>query len=74
MLLQSNQPAEALEQFEAALKREPKRFRALYGAALAAQRKPDREASRRYFNELLMVCAHADHPGRKELVEAVISQ
>src|SRR6266446_4831079 len=67
MLLQSNQPAEALEQFEAALKREPKRFRALYGAALAAQRKPDREASRRYFNELLMVCAHADHPGRKEL-------
>jgi tetratricopeptide (TPR) repeat protein len=74
MLLRRNQPAEALLQFEATLKREPKRFRALYGAARAAQLKPDREASRRYFDELLMICAHADKPGRKELAEAAISQ
>jgi hypothetical protein len=74
MLLRRNQPAEALLQFEATLKREPKRFRALYGAARAAQLKPDREASRRYFDELLMICAHADEPGRKELAEAAISQ
>jgi tetratricopeptide (TPR) repeat protein len=74
MLLQMNQPAEALEQFEAAFKRESKRFRALYGAARAAQLKPDPEASRKYFDELIIVCAHADNPGRKELAEAVISQ
>ena len=74
MLLQMNQPAEALEQFEAAFKRESKRFRALYGAARAAQLKPDPEASRKYFDELIIVCAHADNPGRKELAEAAISQ
>jgi len=45
MLLQMNHAAEALEQFEATLKREPKRFRALYGAARAAQIKPDPEVT-----------------------------
>src|SRR5262249_36304141 len=39
MLLEMNQPGPALEQFEATLKREPGRFRALYGAARAAQLK-----------------------------------
>jgi len=74
MLLQMNQPEEALLQFEAALKREPKRFRALYGAARAAQLKPDPEASHRYFDELITVCAHADKPGRKELADVALSK
>ena len=71
MLLQMNLPGQALEQFETTLKREPNRFRALYGAARAAKLKGDREASRRYFRELLKVCEHADKPGRKELTEAM---
>src|SRR5258708_25504273 len=70
MLLQMNQPGPALEQFEATLQREPNRFRALYGAARAAQLKGDREASHRYFRVLLKVCARADQPGRKEIAEA----
>ena len=70
MLLQMNRPEQALEEFEATLKREPNRFRALYGAARAAQLKGDREASRRCFRELLKVCERADKPGRKELAEA----
>jgi tetratricopeptide (TPR) repeat protein len=70
MLLQMNQPAQALEQFEATLKNEPGRFRALYGAAHAAQLSGNRDASERYFRELLKVCAHADKPGRPELAEA----
>jgi len=70
MLLQLNQPAQALEQFEATLKREPRRFRALYGAARAAQRVDDRDKSRKYFAELLLVCAPADKPERKEILEA----
>jgi len=37
MLLEINQPTQALQQFEATLKKEPNRFRALYGAAHAAQ-------------------------------------
>jgi len=71
MLLQLNRPGQALEQFEATLNRDPNRFRALYGAAHAAQLKGDRDASRNYFRELLKVCEHADKPGRKELAEAM---
>lgn len=71
MLLQMNHPGQALEQFEATLKREPNRFRALYGAARAAQFEGDGETSRRYFRLLLKVCEHADKPGRKELAEAI---
>jgi tetratricopeptide (TPR) repeat protein len=74
MLLQMNQPGPALEQFEATLKREPNRFRALYGAARAAQLKGDREASHRYFRGLLKVCERAEKPGRKEIAEARIAQ
>jgi hypothetical protein len=70
MLLQMNQPAPALEQFEATLKKEPGRFRALYGAAHAAQLSGNRDASERYFRELLKVCSHADKPGRSEVAEA----
>ncbi len=70
MLLQMNQPAQALEQFEATLKKEPGRFRALYGAAHAAQLSGNRNASERYFRELLKVCGHGDKPGRSEVAEA----
>ncbi|HJY87952.1 MAG TPA: hypothetical protein VKE24_14045, partial [Candidatus Acidoferrales bacterium] len=74
MLLQMNQPGPALEQFEATLKREPNRFRALYGAARAAHLKGDQAASHRYFRQLLVVCQRADKPGRKEMAEARIGQ
>ncbi|HEX7960483.1 MAG TPA: hypothetical protein VF493_11225 [Terriglobales bacterium] len=70
MLLEVSQPAQALDQFEATLKKEPNRFRTLYGAARAAQLSGNREASRKYFAELLKVCEHADKPGRPELQEA----
>jgi tetratricopeptide (TPR) repeat protein len=70
MLLEINQPAQALEQFEATLKKEPNRFRALYGAARAAQLSGNREASRKYFAELLKICELADKPWRLEVLEA----
>jgi tetratricopeptide (TPR) repeat protein len=70
MLLATNQPAPALEQFEATLKKEPGRFRALYGAGKAAQLAGRPEVSRRYFGELVKVCEHGDRPGRGEFVEA----
>ena len=69
MLLQMNEPGQALEQFEATLKKEPRRFRSLYGAAHAAQLSGKREASQGYFRELLQVCARADQPMRPELQE-----
>jgi hypothetical protein len=70
MLLESNESAQALEQFEATLKKEPGRFHALYGAAHAAQLSGNRDASQRYFRELLKVCVHADKPGRPEVTVA----
>lgn len=70
MLLQMNEPAKALEQFEAALKKEPNRFRATYGAARAAQQSGNAAASRKYFGALLSMCERADKPGRAEILEA----
>jgi hypothetical protein len=70
MLLELNDPARALEQFEATLKKEPRRFRSLYGAAHTAQLIGSPKTSQRYFRELLKVCADTDKPGRIELKEA----
>ena len=71
MLLQTDQPALALEQFEAALKKEPNRFRTLYGAAHSARLAGRSDVSSRYFRELLNTCERADRPGRAELSEAI---
>jgi hypothetical protein len=70
MLLEMDEPARALEQFQATLKKEPGRFRSIYGAARASQLSGRREGSQRYIRELLKVCEHADNPGRAEIAEA----
>ena len=70
MFLEMQEPAQALEQFEATLKKEPGRFRTLYDAAHAAQLSGNRDASQGYFREQLKICIHADRPGRPELTEA----
>ena len=58
------------KEFEATLKREPNRFRAVYGAARAASLAGDRITARRYYAQLLKICTRADAPGRPELAEA----
>ena len=63
-------PAEALKEFEATLRREPNRFRAVYGAARAASLSGDRERARAYFAQLVKICERADTPLRRELMEA----
>jgi tetratricopeptide (TPR) repeat protein len=70
MLLALGQPAQARMEFEATLKKEPNRFRAVYGAARAASLTGDRVAARRYYDQLLTICERADEPGRPELAEA----
>jgi tetratricopeptide (TPR) repeat protein len=70
MLLEMKEPAQALEQFEAALTKEPGRFRTLDGAARAAQLSGNPEGSQRSFGELLKLCGHADKPGRAEILDA----
>jgi hypothetical protein len=70
MLLEMNNPREALVQFEATLRKEPRRLRSLYGAAHAAQLIGRSDLSQKYFGELLTACALSDKPGRPEITEA----
>jgi tetratricopeptide (TPR) repeat protein len=70
MLLQLAQPADALKEFEATLKKEPNRFRAVYGAATAASKAGNRAKARTYYAQLLKICERGDTPGRPELKEA----
>ena len=70
MLLQMDKPAAALEAFEATLKKEPNRFRALSGAVRAATRAGQADRARAHAQTLLKVCAKADAPARPELAEA----
>jgi Tfp pilus assembly protein PilF len=69
-LLELKDPARARAEFEATLKKEPSRFRAVYGAARAAALTGDRAAARRYYDQLLTIAARADKPGRPELAAA----
>ena len=70
MLLELKQPAAALTEFRATLAKEPNRFRALYGAARAAELSGDPATARSYYAQLVKMCARADQPGRPELIAA----
>ena len=70
MLLLTGDPAGALREFQATLKKEPNRFRAVYGAAKAASLSGDRKLAQSHYQALLKMCANADQPGRPELAEA----
>jgi len=70
MLLDMHKPTQALAQFEATLKKEPRRFWSLYEAARAARLSGRGGLSRKYFGELLGVCIHSDQPGRPAIQEA----
>ena len=69
MLLAMKRPAEALTEFQRTLEKEPKRFRALYGAARAAHQAGHTREAGGYYAELLKVAGSADTP-RPELAEA----
>ncbi len=70
MLLEMNEAAEALKEFQATLRKEPDRFRSVYGAAKAALLAGDRSTARTYYGRLLEICERADAPGRAEIIEA----
>ncbi|MEO8448720.1 MAG: hypothetical protein ABI647_02955 [Gemmatimonadota bacterium] len=70
MLLARHEPGRALAAFEATLRREPNRFRALAGAAKAASEAGDGAAAGKYYGQLLKLGSRADRPVRPELIEA----
>ena len=69
MLLESNQPAEALKEFEATMRVEPNRFRTVAGAALAAELAGEPTKARTYYSQLLALGERADTE-RAELCQA----
>jgi tetratricopeptide (TPR) repeat protein len=69
MLLEANQPKDALVAFEATMKKEPNRFRGTYGAAKAAAAAGDRAKAATYYGQLLAIAKEAD-TDRPELLEA----
>ena len=70
MLLQMEKPSAALQAFEATLKKEPNRFRALSGAIRAATLAGQGARAREHAQTLLTICAKADAPARPELAAA----
>jgi hypothetical protein len=70
MLLLDHQAEQALKEFEETLTREPRRFRAVYGAAHSAQLSGDRVKARTYSQQLIQICKAGD-TARPELQEAL---
>ena len=64
MLLEMNQPAQALTEYEADLKFNPNRFDGLYGAAHAAELADKHDQANTYYAQLVKVCdgAKSDRP------------
>ena len=60
MLIELNQPEQALREFEASLRNSPNRFNGLFGAARAAELSGDRRKARTYYANIATLCEHAD--------------
>jgi len=69
MLLEANRPADALVEFEATIKKEPNRFRGLYGGARAAEAAGQRARATTLYKQLLQVASDPD-TNRPELQHA----
>jgi len=69
LLLELNEPAQALKEFELSLQTARNRYRGFYGAAKAAERASDRQTARAFYEKLVALSGHADTE-RPELVEA----
>jgi len=59
MLMENNQPKEALIEFEAVMKKEPNRFLAIWGAGKAAEAAKQNAKAKSYFKMLVEMCKDA---------------
>lgn len=69
MLMTLNSPAQAFAEFERSLKRDPNRFRGVYGAARAAETSGNRKAARDYYARLQALTINRETE-RPELAQA----
>ena len=69
MLLSAKKPVDALKEYEAVLKKEPNRYRAVSGAMLAARDSGNKVREQALARQLLALGVKAD-PGRESLTQA----
>lgn len=69
LLLEANEPAQALKEFESSLRNNPNRYRSFAGAAKAADRAADRALAKNYYEKLVSLAGNAD-TSRPDLVAA----
>jgi len=69
MLIELNQPEQALREFESSLGDSPNRFNVLFGAARAAELSGDKKKAGDYYAKVVTLTAHADSD-RTELQKA----
>ena len=69
MLMQMNKPDEALNAYEADLKKHPNRFNGLYGAGLASEKTNNLEKAKSYYEQLTAI-ANTPNANRVELKNA----
>jgi tetratricopeptide (TPR) repeat protein len=69
LLLEANEPAQALKEFETSLRNNPNRYRSFAGAAKASERAGDPAQAKSYYEKLVALAAQADG-GRPDLVAA----
>jgi tetratricopeptide (TPR) repeat protein len=69
LLLELNQPAEALKEYERSMAAAPSRFNSLYGAARAAEIEGNRLRARQFYQRLVSMCSRGE-AGRAELQHA----
>ena len=60
LLMELDQPARALPEFEAVLRSSPNRFNAIYGVGRAAEMCRDPKKAKELYSQLLQLCGHAD--------------
>jgi tetratricopeptide (TPR) repeat protein len=71
MLLEANQAAPALKEYETGLQKEPNRFRSVYGAARAAELAGNAQKARTYYTQLVNICEKGERQTRTELARAL---
>jgi hypothetical protein len=74
LLMEAKRPADALKEYEASHKREPERFRGLYGAALAAEMSGDAKSARRYYARLVQVAGKGEDRAELTLARSYLAQ
>ena len=69
LLMEAQEPAQALKEFETSLRNNPNRYRSFSGAATAADRAGDGARARLYFEKLVTLAGNAD-TARPDLIAA----